>query len=134
MSDDEECKCDDPTSTASGWCNNCGGRLSSDAYWAGIAELDCTVQNADGEILRKFVRNARYGNELKENIDHMLTKAEIEVIAHALTSMDARSDATDKLLDSIREKLGIENPYAEKPGDPCNGDSQAQSSRRPGRT
>lgn len=36
---------------------------------------------------------------------------EWEVIAQALTSMDAKSNRTDKLLDSIREKLGIENPY-----------------------
>lgn len=39
------------------------------------------------------------------------TADEIVVIARALTSRDAQSDAEDAILDSIREKLGIENPY-----------------------
>lgn len=77
-----------------------------------ITELDVNEQNNDGEILRAFVRDERYGSHLKENTDKTLTPAEVEVIAHALTSQDARSDAIDATLDSIRAKLGIENPYA----------------------
>lgn len=47
---------------------------------------------------------------------------ELQVIARALTSMDARTDKTDKLLDSIREKLGIENPYTGRPDDRPDGE------------
>jgi hypothetical protein len=58
-----------------------------------------------------FVRDGRHGGNLKENKDKTLTPAEVEVIREALTSMDAQTNETDALLDAIREKLGIENPY-----------------------
>lgn len=58
-----------------------------------------------------FIRDGRHGGQLKENKDRSLMPAELEVVAQALTSMDARTNETDALLDSIREKLGIENPY-----------------------
>lgn len=61
-----------------------------------------------------FIRDSRYGGNLKENKDKTLTSAELEVVARALTSRDAQSNEEDALLDSIREKLGIENPYGDE--------------------
>ncbi len=43
-----------------------------------------------------------------------LSEKEVDVIARALTSMDARTDETDAIIDNIREKLQIENPYKEE--------------------